>query len=117
MSDYQAPDLERWLIVKLRRLSLQWPARYESIRRARIEPGVYQCNQCKRPLKIKELHVDHINPVKDPRKVKVTLLQFIQSLFCDVENLQVLCKECHEVKSAKENTVRRKTRGKNGTKL
>jgi hypothetical protein len=39
---------------------------------------------------------------------------FIERLFCGIENLQILCSECHKVKTKKE-TLERKKNGKNKT--
>lgn len=101
-------DLKRWLIHKLRRLSLQWPPRYEAIVAARYDRGKYFCKLCnKRDLKAKDLQVDHIIEVVDIYKPNTTLLQYINGLFCEASNLQAICVDCHKLKSAASGEIRR----------
>lgn len=55
--------------------------------------------------------VDHIVPVVDAVVGWTSYDDFIERLFCNSDNLQVLCKECHDAKSADE-----KEKRKNGNK-
>ncbi len=56
--------------------------------------------------KSKEINVDHIIPVVDPIKGFESIEIFIENLFCDENNLQILCVSCHSQKTALENTNR-----------
>ena len=53
-------------------------------------------------------HVDHINPVIPIDGTSLTWDQFISNIFCDPDNLQVLCTDCHNTKTQEENNNRRK---------
>lgn len=58
----------------------------------------YQCIECAKHFPQKEVQVDHkipIAPYKDWN-------EFIEKLFCEADNLQVLCKPCHKEKTKKE---------------
>lgn len=68
----------------------------------------YTCAKCKKDFPGKEVQVDHKNPVVDPKVGFVSWDEFILRLFCDVLNLQVLCKPCHLVKTKKEKVKRSK---------
>jgi hypothetical protein len=46
--------------------------------------------------------------VVDPVVGFVSWDSFIENLYCPIENLQVLCKDCHNKKSLKENNKRKK---------
>ena len=61
----------------------------------------YQCNCCKKWFPAKEINVDHIIPAGNLQSAK-DLPGFVERLFCEVDNLQVLCTDCHDVKTKKE---------------
>ncbi len=106
---------ERFLFQGLRKLWRMWPPRSECMRNARVAPATHRCSKCQKdyPFRVGErnLVVDHIKPVVDPEKGFVDWNTYIDGLFCTIDNLQVLCKPCHQLKSNAENTIRRK-RGK-----
>ena len=54
--------------------------------------------------------VDHILPVVDPHKGFTTWDDIIERLFCEEDNLQVLCKGCHDVKTQKEKDIDKERR-------
>lgn len=93
----------------LRRCWTRWPERIACLiesRRSYKGPNKRQkwesnCKMCNSWFKLSEMTVDHIIPCgtflcSDDYKT------FIPNLFCDRSNLQVLCKECHNIKSANE---------------
>lgn len=61
----------------------------------------YQCAYCKGWFTSKEVAVDHIKPV-GTLKCADDLPAFVENLFCEVDNLQVLCKKHHDEKTKKE---------------
>lgn len=61
----------------------------------------YQCNHCKKWFAEKDINVDHIIPAGTLTCAN-DLPGFVERLFCEVKNLQVLCTECHNVKTQKE---------------
>lgn len=61
----------------------------------------YQCNQCKNWFPDKKINVDHICPAGSLNSAQ-DLPDFIERLFCEVDNLQVLCETCHNVKTKSE---------------
>jgi 5-methylcytosine-specific restriction endonuclease McrA len=70
----------------------------------------FQCAHCPTKATRKNVAVDHINAVIDPRVGKTTLDDYANRLFCGTIGLQILCKPCHSVKSKLENAVRRKVK-------
>ncbi len=62
----------------------------------------YQCNICKRWFKSTEIVVDHIIPVGSLNNAQ-DLPNFVEGLFCEIDNLQCLCKNCHDRKSVIDN--------------
>jgi len=61
----------------------------------------YQCNQCKNWFPDKKINVDHIVPAGTLTCAQ-DLPGFVERLFCEVDNLQVLCTGCHDVKTQAE---------------
>ena len=96
----------------LRRASLGWPPISECRRLARVGRGEYLCAMCKGIFKDKECHVDHRDPVIDIIKGFTTWDDYINRLFCDVEGLDLLCKNCHESKTSHETHMRKWARAK-----
>jgi 5-methylcytosine-specific restriction endonuclease McrA len=58
----------------------------------------YQCNSCKEWFPEKQINVDHIKPAGS-LNCKEDLAGFVERLFCELDNLQVLCEKCHDVKT------------------
>jgi 5-methylcytosine-specific restriction endonuclease McrA len=97
----------------LRAATRKWPPKYETLNEAKTEKKKnvrtgrlaqhYLCNVCTGEFPAKEVQVDHIQPVVDPKTGFIDWDTFIDRLFCEKENLQVLCTACHKVKTSKEN--------------
>ena len=76
-----------------------------------MERGKYLCAVCKQVVpvtvkvgrkRVKNVFVDHIDPIVDPRVGFVSWDVFIERMFCEEDNLQVVCGDCHDKKSLKE---------------
>ena len=61
----------------------------------------YQCNACKEWFPDKKINVDHRIPAGTLRSAH-DLPGFVERLFCEVDNLQVLCTTCHDKKTQNE---------------
>jgi 5-methylcytosine-specific restriction endonuclease McrA len=66
----------------------------------------YQCNMCKKYFKGTDIRVDHVHPVGNLNNAH-DLPHFVETLFCEVENLQCLCSSCHDEKTKQESEQRR----------
>jgi len=66
----------------------------------------YECAGCAKVFLRQEVQVDHIEPVVDVSEGFAGWDSYIARLFCEVDNLQVLCKECHSIKTANERKQR-----------
>jgi len=62
----------------------------------------YQCNVCKNWFKATEVAVDHITPVGS-LNCAADLPNYVETLFCEIDNLQCICKTCHDAKSLIDN--------------
>ena len=57
----------------------------------------YQCSECGGWFKGKETEVDHIEPAGELKSYE-DLPRFVENLFCEADNLRVLCKKCHKAR-------------------
>lgn len=61
----------------------------------------YLCNDCNGWFPEKKINVDHILPAGTLRAA-TDLPGFVERLFCEIDNLQVLCETCHDKKTQNE---------------
>ncbi len=66
----------------------------------------YQCASCDGWFTNKEIQVDHIEPAGTLKKYS-DLSGFCKRLFCEADGMQVLCKDCHQVKTNAERKARK----------
>lgn len=94
----------------------KYPAKFEALKAAFTSKKLnkksgkqanhYRCNKCKKEFTSTNIQVDHINPVVDVKEGFISWDKFIERLFCDSSNLQVLCLSCHAKKTANEKRKR-----------
>ena len=106
-----------WIISLLRRGTMRWPPRNEALAKAKTEKKIntatgrmaqhFKCAVCLQDYSAKNVVVDHIEPVVLPGIGFIDWNTYIERMFCSVENLQVLCKTCHDIKSSIEKTQRK----------
>lgn len=120
------PDFKTWIIWTLRKASYRWPARSAAFREAAATPtdyykchkkdppkrnrNFYWCALCELVFTRKEVSADHIKPVVDPKKGFIDWNTYIPRLFCEKDGFQIICKECHDAKTAREKKVRAKAK-------
>jgi len=110
-------NLDSYLFVAFKRIWTWAPVRKQALSNAFIKSGPiigHKCASCgiifpllnvgKR--KKKQVHVDHISPVVDPKTGFIGWDIYLSRLFTQIENLQVLCVACHKIKTKKENELR-----------
>ena len=67
---------------------------------------VYTCNSCFNNFKHRQVQVDHIKPVVSVggSSKDMSIGEYADAVYCSMDNLQVLCKECHFEKSVSSQT-------------
>ena len=100
----------------LRRGTTKYPVKFqvkEAARRPKdkAKPGrhrfEYECVDCNDWFPDKEVILDHIIPCGSLNDFD-DLPGFVERLFCEPDNLQVMCVPCHHVKTKAENIARKK---------
>lgn len=98
----------------LRKAATRYPVKFavkEAARRAKPKSKAgrhrfeYRCVGCKKWFPDKEVQVDHIVPAGS-LKTYDDLPSFVERLFCEADNLQVMCKPCHQLKTNEERKAR-----------
>lgn len=120
----QEVDLIKWLIPRLRRISLSWPGKSVAREQAKVKVQIgvskngtpkyrvfYKCAECVREGKPTlwrkdETAMDHLDPVVDIRGFQ-SWNDFITKLFCTPSGYQCLCHSHHNDKTQKENITRK----------
>lgn len=99
---------------QLRSATRKWPPISQCLKDARVARGVYRCAGCHEDVpastkeerkKVKNVYVDHIQPIVDPEIGWTSWDETIERMFCEADNLQLLCKKCHDAKTSEERTI------------
>lgn len=97
----------------------RWAPIQDCLVAARTRRGYSECASCKKEVpnyvkvggrRKKNVVADHIDPVV-PVTGWVSWDALIEAMFCEKDNLQALCLDCHKVKCAEEAAERKKHRG------
>ena len=116
MSDWTEGRKKSFITSVLRGGSRRWPPRNNVLNASKTEKKVnplsgrmaqhFKCASCNQDFPAKQVAVDHKTPVVDPAQGFVDWNTFITRLYCDEDNMQVLCGTCHDHKSAMERKQR-----------
>jgi 5-methylcytosine-specific restriction endonuclease McrA len=115
--EWTAARFRSFVTGALRTATRRWPPKYKALKEAftgrqtNAKTGKlamhYRCAECSSEFVSGDVQVDHKKPAVDPAKGFVSWDVYVDRLYCEASNLQVLCKECHAIKTAKERTERK----------
>lgn len=106
---------------QLRAATMRWGPIATCIKTARTGRGEYLCAGCKQIVpasikigskRVKNIHVDHIIPITDPEVGFTTWDELIDRMFCEADNLQLLCYDCHTKKTDEEKAIAKSRRAR-----
>lgn len=106
---------------QLRAATMRWGPISDCLKAARVGRGFYRCAGCEQQVpstiksggrRVKNVHVDHIEPIVDPTVGFVSYDVLIERMFCEAPNLQVLCNDCHTIKTDAEKALAKQRRAK-----
>jgi 5-methylcytosine-specific restriction endonuclease McrA len=106
-----SPELEKWILkYLLSRLTQMWGWHVERravLDAARVGFDKWRCAECGKVCGRTEREVDHVI-ARGPRpKTLKEFEPYVRATLCSRENLRVLCKPCHKVKTAADGKKRR----------
>lgn len=107
----------------LRSATRKWAPIQRCKNNARVARGLYRCACCEQDVsnttidevsgaRVNNLFIDHINPIVDPEVGFQGWDVLIDRMFCELDNLQLLCKKCHDDKTNKEKAIAKDRRAK-----
>lgn len=103
-----------FIISLLRNGTRRWAPLGDVEKEARTRRGFYRCAGCKEEVpastkvngkRVKNYAIDHITPVVDPEVGFEGWEIYIERMYCERDNLQLLCKSCHDDKSTRERNI------------
>ena len=98
----------------LRQGTRKWAPIQQCLKDARVRRGFYLCACCGEEVptttvvdrkRVKNVVVDHIVPIVGLEGF-TTWDSVIENMFCELKNLQLICKDCHKGKCAEEAAAR-----------
>ena len=117
-NQWTAARFKSFITSALRTASQKWPPKYQALSEAFTERKTnkktgklaqhFKCASCEGEFVSKDVQVDHKKPVVCPKKGFVDWETYIDRLFCEASNLQILCRPCHAVKTKEEKAQRTK---------
>lgn len=118
---WTAAKFNSFIKNNLRSATRKWAPIQKCKKKAHVARGLYKCDECGQEVpptvfdeekrkRVKNIFVDHIEPIIDPAVGFTTWDECIERMFCDSSNLQLLCKQCHSAKSQEEIEVAKKRR-------
>ena len=107
-----------FIISALRAYMKRYPPKWKALEEAKVGKKVnkrsgrlaehYLCASCGGFFVARDVQVDHIEPVVAPSEGFKDWWTYMNRLYCEKENLQVLCKPCHKEKTNAERKERSK---------
>jgi 5-methylcytosine-specific restriction endonuclease McrA len=121
--------LKNRIIQLLRKLTWSWQPIDDAEKAQKVDKATFECESCKcfvytgKSIKSHEtliekypkklvkkgtIYHDHIEPVVPigMKQQEMSYDDLVESMFCDSDNIQILCKECHDDKTKEENERR-----------
>ena len=116
MTEWSPARKKAFIVSVLRSGTQRYPPKYQTLNNAKTEKKInkksgrlaqhFECASCRGAFPAKDVNVDHIEPVVDPQTGFVSWDVYIERLYCEKENFQILCRDCHSEKSKKEKKLR-----------
>lgn len=94
-----------FVMQSLRRATYRWAFGHMAMKKQWRDRGLYECQECKKCFGPKEVNKDHIESVIPYTGFK-SWDETIARMFVKSDQYQILCLNCHDIKTAVENQMR-----------
>jgi 5-methylcytosine-specific restriction endonuclease McrA len=96
--------LSPWMKLSLQKARVEKPKVLKDGSVSKKPDVYYRCAMCLGEFKQKDVQVDHIVPVVPIERTlqEMSYDEIVDRIFCGLDNLQVLCKSCHDIKTKNE---------------
>ena len=94
----------------------RYPIKYKCIKAAFVKDGInpstgrkcklHECAHCHNLFPQKDVQADHIDPII-AKEGFTTWDDVVYRMFCELDNMQCLCKPCHKIKTKQETQERK----------
>lgn len=101
-----------FVVGALRSATRRYPPRNAALQKAYVDKRIskrsgrlakhYKCAKCRKLFTSTDVQIDHIEPVVDPKQGFVSWDVYVERMYCEEDNFQVLCKPCHKIKTKEE---------------
>ena len=116
--EWTEAQLRNFAISALRAAFRKYPGKWKALTKGKSGKMInklsgrlaehYLCASCGGFFIARDVQVDHIEPVVSPQEGFQDWWTYMNRLYCEADNLQVLCKPCHKEKTAEERKERKK---------
>lgn len=106
-------NVKGYVFGALRKIWRWHPVRRQALALAKVSGNMFKedmftCAKCDEVFPKKQVQVDHINPVIDPKRGFLDWNTYIDRLLnVTIHDVQILCKDCHQLKTQAESAIRR----------
>lgn len=100
----------------------KWAPIHDCFNRSVVDRFNFKCEGCQevkpkttinaKRKRVKNYAIDHVKPIIDPAVGFVDWNSFIENSFCELDNLQTLCLDCHYKKTQEETSIAKDRRAK-----
>lgn len=108
---------------QLRSATIKWAPIQQVKKKANIRRGFYLCSDCgeevtatvvdeEKRARVNNVIVDHVDPIIDPEVGFTNWDDLINRMFCNSDNLAVVCRSCHTTKTNEERALAKQRRDK-----
>ena len=122
------------IISTLRQMTRYYPPIKKAREKSKIGPETHKCPLCQmiiytgarsiEAIRLKypdavegKIVIDHISPIVRIDGQESSWDEIINNMFCDEDNLQAICKTCHDSKTMAENQERKENKRKRNKEL
>ena len=118
-------EFHTFIMNLLRKGHMRWRPKYHAIDLTFVEEGknpktghkckLHYCKACEKVHAKGDMRADHIKPVVNPHVGFVSWDEAVKRMFVEVDHYNVICVDCHKLKTAEERRIRKELSSSSST--